>query len=156
MGVQSWWGNLLQGGLSAVIGGIVAAVTAWAVVTATKRHDRRIALESEARGSGISLMLYLGAVSGHLDKALENGTPVPVITTTPDWLTNVIRAEIAMFSLGREIGKEFSGGVGDLRRSLEIIEGRTPHPDLIQSAASTLDRLIQRLSDRLMEGRHRQ
>ncbi len=36
-----WWANLLQGALSAVIGGVVAALTAWAVVTMTARRAQR-------------------------------------------------------------------------------------------------------------------
>jgi hypothetical protein len=37
MGVQGWWGNLFQGGISVVVGGMVAALTAWFVVTAGTR-----------------------------------------------------------------------------------------------------------------------
>ncbi|WP_431933435.1 hypothetical protein [Nonomuraea jabiensis] len=36
-----WWANLLQGALSAMIGGVVAALTAWAVVTMTARRTQR-------------------------------------------------------------------------------------------------------------------
>lgn len=54
--VQGWWGVLLQGALSAVIGGGVAALTAWAVVSITRRNDRRAAIEKEARASAIQML----------------------------------------------------------------------------------------------------
>lgn len=41
MSETDWWANLLQGALSAVIGGVVAALTAWAVVTMTARRTQR-------------------------------------------------------------------------------------------------------------------
>ncbi|WP_031488151.1 hypothetical protein [Streptomyces bicolor] len=47
-GSTDWWANLLQGALSAMIGGLVAAVTAWAVVTFTNRHARRHAAQQNA------------------------------------------------------------------------------------------------------------
>lgn len=43
-----WWANLLQGALSAAIGGMVAAVTAWGVVIATGRQIRRQATKTNA------------------------------------------------------------------------------------------------------------
>ncbi|MCW2879477.1 MAG: hypothetical protein JWQ95_3577 [Sphaerisporangium sp.] len=43
-----WWANLLQGALSAMIGGVVAALTAWAVVTITARQTRRQAAQQNA------------------------------------------------------------------------------------------------------------
>ncbi len=72
MGVQSWWGNLLQGGVSAIIGGMVAALTAWAVVTVTRRNERRSALEIEARRAAIDFFFVLSGVAGHLENALAD------------------------------------------------------------------------------------
>ncbi|MFI6530809.1 hypothetical protein ACIBHY_00095 [Nonomuraea sp. NPDC050547] len=46
-----WWANLLQGAISSVIGGIVAALTAWYVVQATIRHERALTETSAARES---------------------------------------------------------------------------------------------------------
>ena len=43
-----WWANLFQGALSAMLGGAVAALTAWGVVTATGRQLRRQAARSNA------------------------------------------------------------------------------------------------------------
>jgi hypothetical protein len=43
------WSSLFDGAASAVIGGVVAALTAWGVVVATRRSDRRLANELAAR-----------------------------------------------------------------------------------------------------------
>jgi hypothetical protein len=62
-----------------------------------------------------------------------------------------------MFSLGQEVGSKFSQDLGDLRRSLEIIEDEAnPNAGLVESAISANQKLIDRLADWLMEGRHRQ
>lgn len=47
-GSTDWWANLLQGALSAVVGGLVAALTAWAVVMGTNRHERRHTAQQNA------------------------------------------------------------------------------------------------------------
>jgi hypothetical protein len=155
VGVQSWWGNLLQGGISAIIGGLVAALTAWAVVAATRRHERRSALEIEARRAAIDFFFILTHVSGNLENALEQGKLIPMITEEPEWGIGAIRTEIAMFSVRHEIGSKFSQLVGNLRRSLEVIENHTdPDIKLIQSAIEANQKLIDYLADWLMEGRH--
>ncbi|MGW3347149.1 hypothetical protein ACWDA3_27935 [Nonomuraea rubra] len=52
-----WWANLLQGALSAVVGGVVAAVTAWAVVRLSAHQAHRQSLRVEARTSARDLVL---------------------------------------------------------------------------------------------------
>ncbi|GAA4588621.1 hypothetical protein GCM10023194_40760 [Planotetraspora phitsanulokensis] len=51
-----WWPNLLQGALSAVVGGVVAAVTAWAVVSITGRQVRRQAAHDRAIAAAQALI----------------------------------------------------------------------------------------------------
>ncbi|HEV2779992.1 MAG TPA: hypothetical protein VGX25_11410 [Actinophytocola sp.] len=146
----------MQGGISAVIGGMVAALTAWGVVSATRRHDRRFALEGEARDAAIKLFLMLIEIQPSLMQTVKEGTPQPRRTDTRDWALIVLTAEIAMFSLDRERGAEFSQAIGDYRRALEPIEG-VPNPDRGQAerAMAAARKLIELLADWLMEGRHR-
>jgi hypothetical protein len=154
--VQGWWANLLQGALSAVIGGIVAAITAWGVVVATRRHERRVALEIEARASAIEFFLLLADIDVQLTRSLDNGTALPHITDSKNWTVSALKAEIALFSLGRKVGNTFSQQIGDLRRALELAEGDNP-PDaaLVTAAAAALHVLTDHLADWLMQGRHR-
>ncbi|WP_157548834.1 hypothetical protein [Nonomuraea candida] len=154
--MQGWWANLLQGALSAIIGGIVAAMTAWGVVVATRRHERRVALEIEARTSAIEFFVLLADIDTQLTRSLDNGTALPHITDSKNWTVNVLKAEIAMFSLGRETGNAFSRQIGDLRRALELAEGDDP-PDaaLVTAAVAALHVLTEHLADWLMQGRHR-
>ncbi|MFC4119885.1 hypothetical protein [Nonomuraea zeae] len=62
---MNWWANLLQGAISAVISGVVAALTAWLVVRATRQNDRRLALEMESRAAAMRL---IGACSALIDR----------------------------------------------------------------------------------------
>lgn len=154
--VQGWWPNLMQGAVSAVIGGVVAALTAWAVVAAGRRHERRLALEFEARASAIELFVMLAAVDTSLRHLVENGTRLPNVTESSQWAINVLRAEVAMYSLDRATGRNFSRAVGDLRRALELVEDVDgPAQTLVESAVSALQRLSDHLADWLMDGRHR-
>jgi hypothetical protein len=50
------WPNLLQGLGSAVVGGLVAAITAYAVVRLTHRSDRRLATEVEGRSAARAIV----------------------------------------------------------------------------------------------------
>ncbi|GAA5057586.1 hypothetical protein HNP84_000524 [Thermocatellispora tengchongensis] len=154
--MQGWWANLLQGALSAVIGGIVAAITAWAVVTATRRHERRAALEIEARTSAIEFFLLLADIDTQLTKALDNQATVPHITDSKEWTLKALKAEIAMFSLGQEVGNAFSQKIGDLRRALELAEGDNPPKEqLVTASLEALHACADHLAEWLMQGRHR-
>ncbi|MFB4273382.1 hypothetical protein [Nonomuraea sp. GTA35] len=51
-----WWANLLQGAISSVVGGIVAALTAWYVVRVTIRHERSLTESSAARESAYTFI----------------------------------------------------------------------------------------------------
>lgn len=154
--MQGWVANLLQGALSAVIGGIVAAMTAWAVVAATRRHERQAALEIEARTSAIEFFLLLADIDIRLTKALDDGAALPHITDGKEWTVNALKAEIALFSLGRKTGNAFSQEIGDLRRALELAEGDDPpKEELVTAAMAALHALTAHLADWLMQGRHR-
>ncbi|MEV4020622.1 hypothetical protein AB0J35_60115 [Nonomuraea angiospora] len=59
MGPIDWWANLLQGAVSAMLGGVVAALTAWGVVKATKRNERKLARELDARVAARELIVEL-------------------------------------------------------------------------------------------------
>jgi Zn-dependent peptidase ImmA (M78 family) len=154
--VQGWWGVLLQGALSAVIGGGVAALTAWAVVSITRRNDRRAAIEKEARASAIQMLFTCMTIMGMLTRALEDGTDLPEITEGREWGVSALATEIAMFSLGQEIGRKISQDLGDARRALEIVERATPAAKLTEAAIENVQQLIDDLADWLMQGRHRQ
>ncbi|MFG6192289.1 hypothetical protein [Nonomuraea sp. JJY05] len=154
--MQGWWGNLLQGALSAVIGGIVAAITAWAVVMATRRYERQAALEIEARANAIDFFLLLADIDIQLTRALDHGTVLPHITDSKDWTLNALKTEIAMFSISRETGNAFSQEIGDLRRALELAEGDDPPKEqLVTAAMAALHTLTDHLAAWLMQGRHR-
>ncbi|MCA2229036.1 hypothetical protein [Nonomuraea aurantiaca] len=154
--MQGWWGKLLQGALSAVIGGVVAAVTAWAVVLASRRYERRAALEVEARTCAIDFFLLLADIDTQLTHAIDNGTVLAYITNSKPWISGALKAEIAMFSVDRDLGNRFSQLTGDLRRSLELAEGADPpKEELVAAAMAALQRLSDHLADWLMRGRHR-
>jgi hypothetical protein len=153
--MQGWWANLLQGAVSAVIGGLVAALTAWAVVSATRRHERRFAVEREARAAALRLFVLLGEIQSSLIRTAKEGTALPRITDSRDWALIVLTAEVAMFSLGRQTGARFSHAIGDLRRALEPIEGKqNPDHGQAERAVSAEQTLAGLLADWLMEGRH--
>jgi len=154
--VQGWWGVLLQGALSAVIGGGVAALTAWAVVSITRRNDRRAAIEKEARASAIQMLFTCMTIMEMLTRALEHGTDLPEITAGREWGVSALATEIAMFSLGQEIGRKISQDLGDARRAIEVIERAQPPAKLIRAAIENVQQLIDDLADWLMQGRHRQ
>jgi hypothetical protein len=58
-----WWANLLQGALSAGIGGVVAALTAWAVVAMTARRTQRHAAHQNAVLACQALAMEVHALS---------------------------------------------------------------------------------------------
>lgn len=154
--LQGWWPNLLQGAVSAVIGGVVAALTAWAVVSATRRHDRRFAIEREARTAALNLFVLLGEIQTNLTRAAEEGVAVPRLTSSGEWGLNVLTAEVAIFSVDAKTGARFSQAIGDLRRAIEPIEGiANPDPALIGRALSAWQALVDQLAEWLMKGRHR-
>ncbi|WP_157254715.1 hypothetical protein [Nonomuraea typhae] len=153
--MQGWWANLLQGALSAIIGGVVAAVTAWGVVAATRRHDRRTLLEVEARNAAIELFVMLAEIDTKLTQALDNGVPLGIVTNSREWTVTVLKAEVAMFTLGRDPGRRFSQEIGDLRRALELAEGHElSREELLHSASTALQALADHLADWMMKGRH--
>lgn len=154
--MQGWWANLLQGGVSAVVGGVVAALTAWAVVSATRRHERRFAVEREARGAALNLFVMLGEIQTSLTRTATEGVTLPRTTDSRDWALTVLTAEVAMFSLGQEVGARFSQAIGDMRRALEPLEGmENPDPAQAERAASAWRTVADLLADWLMQGRHR-
>lgn len=153
--VQGWWGVLLQGALSAMIGGGVAALTAWAVVSITRRNDRRSAIEAEARTSAIQMLFTCMTIMGMLTRALEDSTDLPEITKGREWGVSALATEIAMFSFGQEIGRKISQDLGDVRRALELVERAAPGIKLIEAAINSVQQLIDDLADWLMQGRHR-
>ena len=110
MGVQGWWAVLLGGALSAVIGGGVAALTAWAVVSITRRNEKRSAIEAEARAAAIQMLFTCMTITGILTRALEESTELPEITKGREWGVSAVATEIAMFSLGQEIGDAIDQG----------------------------------------------
>lgn len=155
--MQGWWPNLLQGAVSAVIGGVVAALTAWGVVIATRRHERRLDIEREARTAALNLLFELGGIWMKLTRAAKGGATLPPITDGREWGLSVFAAEVAMFSLDQKAGSRFSQAIGDLRRALEIIEG-VDNPDRasVERAVRAYDAVVDFLADSLMRGRHRQ
>jgi hypothetical protein len=60
------WAYLFDGVASAIIGGAVAALTAWTVVVATRRHDRHLANERAARDATLKLMRSLVLLSAEI------------------------------------------------------------------------------------------
>lgn len=124
MDPQHWWGLLLQGALSAVVGGVVAALTAWAVVTATHRHQQRALLLTEARRAAVEMLQLAGRFLGMLERAREDrGLPVPN-TEGSDWLVAASSAEIAMFSLPGGKGARISHDLGAARSASWLMDGR--------------------------------
>ncbi|GGW83819.1 hypothetical protein GCM10010350_80780 [Streptomyces galilaeus] len=72
MDPQGWWGLPLQGALSAMLGGVVAALTAWAVVPATHRRQQQAALLAEARRAVTELFHLAGGYLGMLESARQD------------------------------------------------------------------------------------
>jgi hypothetical protein len=156
MDPQGWWGVLLQGSISAAVGGIVAALTAWAVVAATRRHDRHSALRAEARGAAVRMFHLTGELQQALERALvDDDAPLPTADGR-DWLVNASSLEIAMFALDGDLGARISQDLGDLRRALERLNaGTEPRAESARAATARLFHLSDDLADWLMDGRHR-
>ena len=135
MDPQGWWGVLLQGTISAAVGGVVAALTAWAVVTVTHRHEQHAALRSEAREEAVRLFQLTGSYLQLLRRAgRDEQGPLPSVDSR-DWLIAATGAEIALFSLDQRLGSRFSVRIGALRRALEGLgAGELPRGDAIQAA----------------------
>jgi hypothetical protein len=155
--MQGWWPNLLQGAVSAVIGGVVAALTAWGVVAASRRHERRLDIEREARKAAFELLFQLGSIRMKLSRVGSHGTTLPPITTDKaEWGLPVFAAEVAMFSLDQRVGAAFSQAIGRLRRRLEAVEGiAEPSSAHVDQAVSACDEVSEVLADSLMKGQHR-
>jgi hypothetical protein len=90
-----------------------------------------------------------------LTRALEDGADLPEITDDERWLVSGVTTEVAMFSLGQEIGRKFSQELSDARRTLEIVERATPGVELIEAAMKSVQALSDHLADWLMQGQHR-
>jgi hypothetical protein len=152
---QGWWGLLLQGALSAVLGGVVAALTAWAVVTATHRHHQRAILLAEARKAAVEMFQLAGRYLTTLERAREDPSlPVPN-TEGPDWLVAAGSVEIAMFSLPGDIGSRISNDLGAARRALEILNNSAQRvTEDVTAGIRCVQALTDDLADWLMEGRH--
>jgi hypothetical protein len=156
MDPQGWWGVLLQGTISAVVGGIVTALTAWAVVAATRRHDRHSALHAEARAAAVRMFHMTGELHQALQRALVDDDAQLPNTDDRDWLVNATSLEIAMFAFDGTLGARISQDVGDLRRALESLNtGTEPRTVSAPAATACLGRLADDLADWLMDGRHR-
>lgn len=56
----------MQGAVSAILGGMVAALTAWWVVRATKINERKLAIESDARAAARKLLATIDEVVNEL------------------------------------------------------------------------------------------
>ncbi|MFB4278470.1 hypothetical protein ACBJ59_24490 [Nonomuraea sp. MTCD27] len=91
---MDWWANLLQGGISAVIGGIVAALTAWAVVAGTGRQAHRQALIIDARNAARTLIRDTEA----LMRAVMRLSRSPERRDRREWLLQLDEARVAFFN----------------------------------------------------------
>lgn len=155
MDPQGWWGILLQGSFSAVVGGIVAALTAWAVVAATRRHERHSAVRAEARAAAVRMFHMTGEIQQALQRALVDDAPLPTANGR-DWLVNATSLEIAMFALDGDLGTRISQDLGALRRALEHLNaGTKPSAESARAVTARLFHLSDDLADWLMDGRHR-
>lgn len=106
-----------------MLGGVVAALTAWGVVSATHRRQQRAALLTEARRAAIELFHLGGGYLSLLERAREDHSrPVPN-TDGHDWLVAATGVENAMFSLPGDIGERISSDIGEARRTLETLNG---------------------------------
>jgi hypothetical protein len=152
---QGWWGLLLQGALSAALGGVVAALTAWGVVSATHRRQQQAALLGEARQAAIRLFHLAGGYLGMLERArADPSLPVPD-TDGHDWLVAATSVEIAMLSLPGDIGRRISHDIGEARRALETLNSDGQREtDAVAAVLRCLQTLVDDLADWLMEGRH--
>ena len=139
-----------------MVGGIVAALTSWAVVTATRRHDRHSALRSEARTAAVRMFHMTGEFQQALQRTvLDENAPLPTADGR-DWLVDATSLEIAMFALDGDLGARISQDLGDLRRALERLNaGTEPRDEAARVATVRLLHLSDDLADWLMDGRHR-
>ncbi|MFB9834189.1 hypothetical protein [Actinoallomurus acaciae] len=139
-----------------MVGGIVAALTAWAVVTATRRHDRHSTLRTEARLAAVRMFHLTGEFHQALQRAtLDDHAPLPTADGR-DWLVNATSLEIAMFTLDEDLGARISQDLGDVRRALEHLNaGTEPKAETTRVVTACLLQLSDDLADWLMDGRHR-
>lgn len=156
MDAQGWWGVLLQGSVAAIVGGVVAALTAWAVVSATHRSERRLALVLEARRAAVAMYHLAGEYYQALRLVARSDGAEPPTAEAREWWVHSSTLEIAMFSLKGAIGAQISQDLGDLRRALEAVNASRPStPEALAHAQRAALKLIDDLADWLMDGRHR-
>ena len=156
MDSQGWWGILLQGTIASGFGGAVAAVTAWAVVTVTHRHEHRFALRMEARKHAVEMFHLAGEFLMALEKAQSDTAAELPTTQSREWLVRATSLEIAMYSVEGPIGPSISQDIGDLRRAVDaLMPDGEARSDAIDAAKKCARRLINDLADWLMDGRHR-
>lgn len=147
----------MQGTISAAVGGMVAALTAWAVVTVTHRHEQRTALRSEARSAAVRLFQLVGEYVQVLRRAAKDGQTALPTSGSRDWLIAATGAEITMFSFDPQLGAKISGYIGEFRRALDALHAVGPaHSDVVQAAEEHGQALIDELADWLMDRRHQQ
>ncbi|MGN9784933.1 hypothetical protein ACTMTF_26115 [Nonomuraea sp. ZG12] len=91
---MDWWANLLQGAISAVIGGVVAALTAWAVVAGTGRQAHRQALVIDARNAARTLIQD----TEKLMRSVMRLARVPGPRDQREWLLQLDEARITFFN----------------------------------------------------------
>ena len=155
-GAQGWWGVLLQGTIASAVGGMVAALTAWAVVSVTHRHEHRFALRSEVRTSAIGMFHLAGRIGADLEQARSDRSALLPSARSQEWLVTATSLEIAAFSFDEELGARFSDDIGTLRAALEALNAATSSRELLLGEADlAVRRLIDDLADWLMQGHHR-
>ncbi|HTJ68175.1 MAG TPA: hypothetical protein VL551_11650 [Actinospica sp.] len=155
-GAQGWWGVLLQGTIASGVGGMVAAITAWAVVSVTHRHEHRFALRGEVRTSAIALFHLAGRIGAELEQARSDRDASLPSTGSQEWLVTATSVEIAAFSFDEALGARWSNSIGAVRAALESLNaGSAGQEQLIADADLAVRRLIDELADWLMQGRHR-
>ena len=135
---------------------MVAAITAWAVVSVTHRHEHRFALRGEVRTSAIAMFHLAGRIGAELERARsDRDAPLPS-TGTQEWLVTATSVEIAAFSFDASLGARWSDSIGALRAALEALNaGSSEQEQLIADADLAVRALIDALAEWLMQGRQR-
>jgi hypothetical protein len=66
------WDNLMQGLISAGVGAVVAALTAWLILIGTRRHERGLENELSARTAAREIDAAIGDLGLEIGNALKH------------------------------------------------------------------------------------
>jgi hypothetical protein len=107
-----WWQALLNGLISAIVGGLVTVGVAWWVFTATRDHERRQVDEQEARRAGAAIMRAAGPYLSALGHAARLRSTIDAAAARVSYHTEVTANLPAILKVDEAFGTQIIEKLG--------------------------------------------